>query len=332
MKTLITGSSGHLGEALVRTLREMGRDIISADIKPATTTTHVGDLSNRTFVKSILCDVESIFHCATLHKPHIETHTRQQFIDSNITATLNLLEEAIIHKVNRFIFTSTTSVFGYAMQPKQDQPAVWVTEKLVPVPKNIYGITKITAENLCEQISKDHQLPCIILRTSRFFPEEDDSKVTREKFANDNAKLNELLNRRADIEDIVSAHLCAEKAASKIHFDRFIISATTPFSQSDLQCIRTDLPTCLKKYIDTADVYARNNWSLPDTLDRVYVNDHARNKLGWKPLHNFKTVLERVDKGGTVTSALAKIIGAKGYHDKIFKDGPYPVREPDAGK
>ena len=35
-----------------------------------------------------------MFHAATLHKPHVATHARQEFIDTNITGTLNLLETA----------------------------------------------------------------------------------------------------------------------------------------------------------------------------------------------------------------------------------------------
>ena len=108
------------------------------------------------------------------------------------------------------------------------------------MPKNIYGVTKVAAENLCELLHHRHGLPCLILRTSRFFPEPDDRRETREAYADGNAKANEFLFRRADIADIVDAHLLALEQAAAIGFGRYIVSATTPFTPADLAGLRTD--------------------------------------------------------------------------------------------
>ena len=59
-----------------------------------------------------MAGVEAVFHAATLHKPHVATSTRQAFVDTNVTGTLNLLEEAGSAGVKSFIYTSTTSVFA----------------------------------------------------------------------------------------------------------------------------------------------------------------------------------------------------------------------------
>ena len=61
---------------------------------------------------------------------------------------LVLLEAAAAAGVTSFVFTSTTSAFGSQLRPEAGQPAVWVTEDLPPVPKNIYGTTKLMAEHL----------------------------------------------------------------------------------------------------------------------------------------------------------------------------------------
>jgi nucleoside-diphosphate-sugar epimerase len=108
----------------------------------------------------------------------------------------------------------------------------------VPAPKNIYGVTKVAAEDLCELFHHRFALPCLVLRTSRFFPEEDDRKETRDRYADANAKANEFLYRRVDVEDIVSAHVRAIERAPSIGFHRFIISATTPFTREDLPELR----------------------------------------------------------------------------------------------
>ena len=137
MKLLVTGSSGHLGEALMRTLRAHGAEPLGLDIKPSAFTDCVGSITDRDFVRECVSQVDGILHTATLHKPHVGTHSRQDFVDTNISGTLNLLEEAVANGNKAFVFTSTTSVFGDSMKPAKGEPAVWVTEDLKPKPKNI---------------------------------------------------------------------------------------------------------------------------------------------------------------------------------------------------
>lgn len=174
MTILVTGSAGHLGEALMRTLRDAGHQAIGVDVAASLFTDEVGSISDRPFIKKCMRGVQGVVHAATLHKPHIVTNTRQEFIDTNITGTLTLLEEATDAGVGALVFTSTTSVFGQALTPPVDAPAAWITEDVTPLPKNIYGITKMAAEHLCELFHRLHGLSCLILRTSRFFPELDD--------------------------------------------------------------------------------------------------------------------------------------------------------------
>ena len=177
---------------------------------------------------------DAVLHTATLHKPHVGTHARQEFVDTNVTGTLVLLEEAVAAGVGAFVHTSTTSAFGRALVPAEGEPAAWITEDVVPRPRNIYGATKVAAEDLCELVARDHHLPCLVLRTARFFPEPDDIEQVRSGYADANAKLNELLYRRIDLADVVSAHLAALAQAPRIGFARYVVSATTPFAPADL--------------------------------------------------------------------------------------------------
>ena len=129
--------------------------------------------------------------------------------------------------------TSTTSAFGDALKPPPGEPAAWIDESVAPVPKNIYGVTKTAAEDLCQLFHRNEGLACIVLRTSRFFPEVDDDPAARAAFADDNPKANEFLYRRVAIEDVVEAHLLAAERAPAIGFGKYIISATTPFRRED---------------------------------------------------------------------------------------------------
>ena len=326
MKILVTGSAGHLGEALMRTLPGVGHEPVGVDLKPSAFTHHVGTIADRAFVHGCMRGVEAVLHAATLHKPHVATHSRQDFVDTNVTGTLNLLEEASAARVRAFVYTSTTSAFGRALVPPPGAPAAWITEDVTPVPKNIYGVTKVAAEELCALFHHRASVPCLVLRTSRFFPEEDDRKDTRDAYADQNAKANEFLYRRVDVADIVSAHLLALERAPAIGFGRYIISATTPFTPDDLGELRNRAPAVLARRVPRyREVYAARGWSMFPGIDRVYDNARARRDLGWRPQYDFARVLELIEADGAVGSPLARTIGSKGYHAQTFADGPYPT-------
>ncbi len=316
MKILITGSSGHLGEALVRRLQP-DHTVVGVDVAPSAFTACVASITSRDVVRECMRGVDAVIHAATLHKPHVATHSRQAFVDTNITGTLTLLEEAVAARVGAFVFTSTTSVFGDALTPPASEPAAWITEEVVPRPKNIYGVTKVAAEDLCQLFSRNHDLPCLVLRTSRFFPEPDDDEQMRASFDDANLKANEFLHRRVDIEDVVSAHLVALEAAPRLRFDKFIISATTPFARADVTELRRDATAVLRRRVPRFEaIYRALGWKGPASIDRVYVNDRARDRLGWTPLHDFERILQRIEESADPRSDLARIIGIKGYHGR----------------
>ena len=157
------------------------------------------------------------------------------------------------------------------------------------MPQNIYGVTKVAAEGLCELFHRSHGLPCLVLRTSRFFPEADDDETTRDAYDDANVKANEFLYRRVDIEDVVSAHLLALERAAAIGFGRYIISATTPFTP------RRPGRAARRRAGGGASGVSRPTppstrgagWTMFPSIDRVYVNERARVELGWAPRHDF---------------------------------------------
>src|ERR1700722_8520769 len=263
MRVLVTGSSGHLGEALVRVLSGKGHEVVGAALLPSPYTDVVGSVTDRKLVAECMRGTDAVIHVATLHKPHIATHGYQDFIDTNVTGTLRLLEHAAAAKIGSFVLTSTTSVFGSALNPPRHAPAVWVTEELSPVPKNIYGVTKRAAEDLVELFHLDHGLPCLILRTSRFFAEPDDNPSMRDTYEDMNIKVNEMLYRRVDLEDAVTAHLLAIEKAPTLGFGRYIISATTPFGQKDVVALGRDAASVVRQRVpECLAVYDRLGWKL----------------------------------------------------------------------
>ncbi|HWM06356.1 MAG TPA: NAD(P)-dependent oxidoreductase [Actinophytocola sp.] len=312
----ITGSAGHLGEALVRTLSEQGHRVVGLDVRTSPSTTITASITDHDAVRRALAGVDHVLHTATLHKPHVGSHTRQDFVDTNITGTLTLLELGAEAGVRSVVFTSSTSTFGRALTPGPGQAAVWITEDVTPKVRNVYGATKVAAEDLCELVARDLGLPVVVLRTGRFFPEPDDRDDVRAAFPSDtNLKVNEFLHRRVDLADVVDAHLRAAHRAPDLGFGRYIISATTPFTRDDLSDLAADAAAVItRRFPEISADYARWGWTLPPTLDRVYDNALARRDLGWEPRYDFPAVVELVRTTGDPRSPLARAIGAKGYH------------------
>jgi UDP-glucose 4-epimerase len=278
---------------------------VGMDPTPSPTTQVVGSVADRKLVRSTIRDfqVNAVVHAAALHKPNIETFERSEFVAVNVQGTLNLLEEAVAagSKVDRFIFTSTTSLMisrdireGLSGGARK---AAWITEAMTPVlPRNIYGVTKLSAEHLCRLFHELHGLPVIILRTSRFFPEEDDMAHAIAQSA-PNTKANEFLFRRLTVEDAADSHLVALDKAPELGFDTFIVSATTPFSSDDCEQLIVDAPAVVARYFPKyADLYARAGWTMFQSIDRVYDSSNASRRLGFHCRTGFAEKLEELKR------------------------------------
>jgi UDP-glucose 4-epimerase len=138
MKILVTGSADHLGEALTRTLRSAKYEVAGLDVLESPFTTQIGLIADRSCVRQCMSGVKIVFHAATLHKPHVVTHRAQEFVDANITGTLNLLEEAVNSGVESFIVTWTLeqTYFWAASQSAGSWGyLLWIAEKCATRPR-----------------------------------------------------------------------------------------------------------------------------------------------------------------------------------------------------
>lgn len=318
---LVTGSAGHLGTALMLCLPSMGFKPFGIDILSSPTTTAVGSVCDRAFIASVFRNhpIKHVLHAATLHKPHICSHTKEDFISTNVAGTLILLEESskVKDKIESFIFFSTTSAFGMALNPMPGFPAAWIDESVVPEPKNIYGVTKVAAEDMCALVQRESGMPVLVLRTSRFFPEEDDDEDRRAAMSDENLKVLELAYRRCDIEDIVSAAVCAMRKARDIQWGKYIISAPPPFHNdgSTLDALNRNPAEVIAKAFPEVDaIFKKKGWKHLARIDRVYDSSRAVKELGWNPKYTFGKTLERLARGEQWRSELTTKVGKKGYH------------------
>ncbi|MEL6139915.1 MAG: NAD(P)-dependent oxidoreductase [Cyanobacteria bacterium J06628_6] len=299
---LVTGSSGWLGHFLVSRLRDAGYPVIGLDVAHSSDTSIIGSIVDRPLIDQVFSDhdIGAVIHCAALHKPDIARYSAKAFVDVNVTGTLNLLEAAAAAGHDRFIFTSTTSLMisneVRAGLKGGAKAAFWLDEEFGPIrPRNIYGVTKFAAEHLCQLFAENHAIDIAILRTARFFPEEDD---TLRFPSGPNLKANEFLHRRLTVEDAAAAHVAALERIKGQGCKTFILSAPTPFSRDDAKALVTDAPGVIANYFPEAKKrYDEMGWSLPQQIDRVYDSSRSQEELGFRPKVDFSVILDAIASG-----------------------------------
>jgi UDP-glucose 4-epimerase len=301
MRILLTGSSGWLGSALEPRLKALGHEVIGLDPVASARTQILGSITDRDLVLETVREnrVEAIIHSGALHKPNLEQYENTAFVTTNVQGTLNLLDVAVACGVQRFVFTSTTSLMisqairaGFQGGARK---AAWLTEEMSPEPRNIYGVSKLSAEHLCRLYHIEHGLPVVVLRTARFFPEADDMAHAIEQ-SDANTKANELLFRRLTVEDAAEAHVAALEKAPQLGFDTFIISAPTPFGPQDCAELIADAPAVVQRYFpDYPKLYARRGWTMFSSIDRVYDPSRAGERLGFVCRTSFADVLAALE-------------------------------------
>lgn len=276
MRVLVTGTSGRIGAAIATKVAN-GHDVIGVDKVPGAHTKIVGDLREPNRVDEWVAGIDAIIHTAGLHAPHVGLQSDQEFVDTNVGGTEALLKAALRHGVRKFVYTSTTSIYGAAMVPTDR--AVWVTEALPPQPRDIYDKTKLAAETACRDAARAG-LACVSLRMSRCFPEAEKIMAIYR------------LHRGIDIRDVADAHVLA--LTSTIDgFDVFNISAAPAFQQSECGELFTSAIDVIERhYRGAAPAFLRRSWTLPARIDRVYVIEKAQRLLGYRPRHNFDSLFD----------------------------------------
>jgi UDP-glucose 4-epimerase len=281
MRILVTGSSGRVGSAVARLLGSV-HEVLGFDRVPGPETTVVGRVEDQAVVVRAMGGIDAVVHTASLHAPHVGLIGEREFRSVNIDGTRILLEEAARRGVRRFIYTSTTSVYGHALVPVDR--AVWVTESVEPRPRDIYDETKLAAEALCQAATESNAVMCTALRMSRCFPEADSLMALYR------------LYRGVDLDDVARAHQLALTLES-VQFEVFNVSASSPFKVEDCTALWKDAASVIRSYYPAAEaIFSARGWRLPRSIDRVYVIDKAARRLSFQPRIHFAELLGEAGK------------------------------------
>jgi len=279
MRIVLTGSSGRIGRAIYSALAQ-DHDVIGIDRNVFSTTHVIGDCADPDVVKPLLDGADAVIHTAGPHAPHVGVVPDSEFERINVEGTQSLIECARAAGVRRFVYTSTTALYGHASQPGS---CTWIDEETVPQPKSIYHRTNLAAERLLEHAAGD-ALTVRVMRMSRCFPEPAPEMAAYR------------LHRGVDARDVANGHALALTNQGD-PFERYILSGATPFSKDDCKALASDAESVIRARIpELAAEFDRRGWSLPQDLDRVYDPSKAITKLGWEPAYGWEEVLAQLDR------------------------------------
>ena len=326
MRILVTGSSGHLGEALVRVLGRAATTSSASTSSRHRGTAIVGSVADRAVVRRAIEGVDAVLHAATLHKPHVGSHRRQDFVDTNVTGTLNLLEEAVATGVGRFVFTSTTSDVRprarrrRPARPRRGSPRTSCrcrrTSTAPPRSRRRTSASSSTATMGCRAWSCGRRASS---------PRPTTATTSAPPTTTPTSRSTSCCTGGSTSRTSSSAHrLALDRAPSDrlrpLHHQRDdALHARGPRRAGRGRAGRRAAAVPRAR-----GVYAARGWRMfPTHRSRLRQRAGAR-ELGWAPRHDFAAALERLRRARTRAAPLALAVGAKGYHAESF--GPYTTR------
>lgn len=266
MRIIVNGAAGLIGSAIAERLRGQ-YEVIGVDVRAAPTVGLAADCLDVADWGPAVGSVDAIVHVAALHAPHVGRRSDEDFRATNVDGTAWLLDFAVSTGVRHFVLTSTTSLYGHALEPARR--AVWVDEELEPRPRDIYDATKLAAERLVEAAASAN-FACTSLRMSRCFPEPAALMAAYR------------LHRGIDRRDVAEAHALALRRDGE-PYACYVISAASPFERGDCGELVDDAPAVIERRCPgLAARMAECGWAVPRSIGRVYDAGRAEGELGFR--------------------------------------------------
>ncbi len=320
---LVPRPPGHLGEALVRGCAPPAARSAASICSRRRTPQRRRDDRRSGRSSSAAWTVVAVLHAATLHRPHVATRSRQAFVDTSITGTLNLLESAVrgacavhLHQHDERVRRRARAAAG--------APSAWITEAVVPVPKNIYGATKVAAEDLCALAHRNQGLACLHPAALAVLPGDrrrSDRRPPRTR--NETSRPTSTSTGASTSRNVVDAHLCALERADALGFGRYIISATTPLRPAAWPSAARRPPAIVRRRVpgwEAAYGGSAGAWrprSIGSTTTR------AREALGWRPRRLRRRGRARAQPaGGEIPQPARARDRRQGYHPDARGEPP----------
>ncbi|MFX0009643.1 MAG: NAD-dependent epimerase/dehydratase family protein [Candidatus Hermodarchaeota archaeon] len=288
MKILITGSSGFIGSALKQLLKEKGAEIVSYDIRE----NPLDDVRDFSALQFKIRGVEGVVHLAAVSRVKLAHDHPLECVNTNVGGIINVLESA------REVFSENGHpwvIFGSSREVYGEPTNLPVAEGSPRNAINVYGVSKLSGEELCKAYSDNYGLKTRVLRFSNVYTGINDHldrvipKFILRAFKNEDLVINGLGEEIFDftyISDTIQGiwGCIREIEGNSQLFDDFNLSTGIPVSLRELAAL------IIKKTESKSKISYRASRSYD--VNKFYANpEKARNKLGFSPKVNLENGL-----------------------------------------
>ena len=238
MRILLTGSSGFIGSALKRLLEENGVEVVPFDIKD----NPLDDVRDFSALQSKVMDVDGIIHLAAVSRVKIAHENPLECVTTNIGGMINVLESVRLLRTDN---NSPWVIFGSSREVYGEAATLPVNEMSIRKAINVYGVSKLTGEELCRTYSDNYGLKVRILRFSNVYTGKNDHldrvipKFILQAFNEEDLIINgtgeEIFDFTYIDDTIQGISCCVQEIERNNHlFDDFNISTGVPISLKQL--------------------------------------------------------------------------------------------------
>ena len=286
MISLVTGGAGFIGSNLVDYLIEQGHEVICVDNESAECNDKfywndkacniIGDITDYDFIKNCFKDVDYVFHLAAESRLQPAIKNPIEAVYKNCVGTTTILQCAREAGVKRFVYSSTSSGYGFNPSPNvETQPDDCL---------NPYSASKVAAEKFCKMYSDLYGLETVVLRYFNVFGERSPRRgqyapvigiFDRQRLSGDALTIVGDGTQRRDfiyVGDVAKANLIAAEATlDKKYFGQvFNIGSGINYSVQEIADAISDNQT----YIPKREGEMETTWSNIEKASEI---------LGWKP-------------------------------------------------
>lgn len=293
----ITGAAGTLGRHLIPMLLARGDRVRAIDVAPLDELDGVEsrqvDIRVRDAVQGALEGTEALVHAAAWHGIHMRDHPPRDFWDLNATGTFNVYEAAREAGIERAVLASTMGVYGESRRPGPGGHAVRVDESLPLLPGDVYGATKVLAEELAAYYDRAHGVRGIALRFGMFVPE---------PFAHAGIRF---LYGGVHPDDVALAVIAALDALADRPpgiFTAYNVMSAVPYDGEDAATLPRDPMVAVRRHWpDAPRLLAEADAAPWGPVSEWYPIAKAARELSWRPLCGFDTFLDELRAGESTT-------------------------------
>jgi UDP-glucose 4-epimerase len=296
MKSLVTGGAGFIGSHIVDKLLELGHEVVVIDNESSkchdqfyynkSAEYHKLDITDYEETKKLYVGVDYVFHCAAEARIQNALTIPLGTVNTNVVGTATVLECSKAAGVKKIMYSSTSSSYGLKNIPPLEET---MQEDCL----NIYSVSKVAGENLCELYAKMFDMKIVSFRYFNVYGPREPvkgpyalvvGKFLKQHFAGESLTIVPDGTQRRDfthVDDVVNANILAMTVDHDHYGEIFNVGTGSNYSVLELAEMISNDTVMIEPRVGEAYITLANN-------------NKIKNVLGWSPTKNIKDYIKDV--------------------------------------